>query len=441
MTPRLIQPDDILFFRDAIPMSAGQGSGAGCRLPFPSTLHEAFRASLLRASGEVASGKSVEGRPRAATRNGNWHGSRHDGKTFIATKSFRSLRTLGPLPWHQERHLLLPIPLDVALDPSGQLVRLQLWRSPKESAPNRAVATANFQPLCLPTATTPPDKKAQLQGWWDVSQFHAYLTGSTEKSNPGFSPIPSSKLWSAEHRVGVQINPESAASESGQLYAGSYLRPDKDTRFMVWAEIADPAGSQGAEAASRKRERDHLHRLEWLLLGGEFRLAQLKAYPTSDPLASLAIPPTPPQTDGPVLLKWVLVTPAIFSHGSLPGWCLDSLKDRPAGPLAPGRVCLPLPGRAQLVSWCLGKPRTVSGFDTVEGRAKPTQLAVPEGGVFYFLCENQSTAKALAQELHWKPRSDFYGEKGCGYGLVSFALKMHPTSMDLHDLANSCFQP
>jgi hypothetical protein len=104
-----------------------------------------------------------------------------------------------------------------------------------------------------------------------------------------------------------------------------------------------------------------------------------------------------------------------------------------------GRVCFELPGRAQIISWCLGKPRVVSGWDVVEGRAKPTLLAVPEGGVYYFLCENRATAGALAKTLHWQPRSDFYGEKGCGYGLTSFDVQMQPTSADVAKLAGELF--
>lgn len=239
----------------------------------------------------------------------------------------------------------------------------------------------------------------------------------------------------------MQIDPGSFASAERQLYAGSYLRANKKTRFVAWAEIADPAKARGGEADTRHREREELARLDWLLLGGEFRLARLwhkaeEDQPIPDPLGALRRPPEPPSGNGPCLLKWVLVTPAIFAHGSLPGWCVDTTnpQSRPIG-----RVCLELTGRAHLISWCLGKPRTVSGWDVVEGRAKPTMLAVPEGSVYYFLCENRATAAALAQKLHWQPRSDFYGEKGCGYGLVSFDVQPPATSPDVQGLAKSLF--
>jgi CRISPR type III-B/RAMP module-associated protein Cmr3 len=491
MNPVLIEPTDVLFFRDAIPMSAGQGKGAGARMPFPSTLHEAFRASLLRANGETTHGKSEEGRPRDADRRLNWHGKSHEKPVLIATKAFRSLRTVGPLPlleldrdgksvtWKDRREgretgvqvsyagLLLPVPADVAFEtqedpdacPNGSerkrtkrphLRRLTLWRDPSVPAWQSVQSPADFRPLCLPLASTPPDKHGQLSGWWTLSQYRAYFelasSGCALEDNAGefFRPLPTSDLWSVEHRVGVQIDPGSGASAEGQLYAGNYLRADRQTRFVVWTEIADPTKARDGEAAARESERKQLDALDWLLLGGEFRLARLwrqtqDGKNLADPLRDLRHPPAPPAGDGPCLLKWVLVTPAIFAHGSLPGWCADSNKARPGGTRPVGQVCLDLPGRSHLISWCLGKPRTVSGFDVVEGRAKPTMLAVPEGGVYYFLCEDRPTAAALAGKLHWQPRSDFYGEKGCGYGLVSFDVRMHPPSATVGNLAKEMF--
>lgn len=444
MNAVLIEPTDVLFFRDAIPMSAGQGKGAGCRMPFPSTLHEAFRASLLRANGETTTGKKVEGRPRHAPKKQNWHDRDwpKEDRRMIATRAFRSLRTIGPLPWTSRHGLLLPVPFEVAFTPGRErLARLQLWKD-EGVAPT---TTADFRPPCLPMATTPPDKHGQLHGWWTVAQMQDYLRGETSNANERFRPLPTSDLWQPEYRVGVQIDPGSFAAAEGQLYAGSYLRTDHRTRFVAWAEIADPRQARNGEAAARERERKQLAALDWLLLGGEFRLARLwrstdPGQTIPDPLGDLRDPPAPPPSDGPCLLKWVLVTPAIFAHGSLPGWCVDTTKDQSVRSRPIGQVCLSgLPARAHLVSWCLGKPRTVSGFDIVEGRAKPTMLAVPEGSVYWFLCENRATAAALAKKLHWQPRSDFYGEKGCGYGLVSFDAGTHPTSPDVRGLAKSFF--
>jgi len=440
MNTVFIEPTDVLFFRDAVPMSAGQGKGAGCRLPFPSTLHEAFRASLLRASGEVPSGKQVQGRPRSANRKRDWHASGHDGVTLIGTRAFRSLRTIGPLPWRKDTGLLLPVPLDVT-SKGASIACLQLWRNPSVPAVQNPEAPANYAPLCLPLAVTPPDKNAQLHGWWNTVQMKDYLVGQMQDTAHGFKTIPTEVLWASEHRIGVEVNPSSFASKEGQLYAGAYLRSSQGTQFAAWTDLADPATAGTLEANARRGEREQLSTLDWLLLGGEFRIARLwhrqcDGQNIPDLLAALGKPPESITANGPCLLKWILVTPAIFAHGSLPGWCADTKKDRAGGLFPVGRVCLDLPGRTQLISWCLGKPHTVSGWDVLEGRAKPTMLAVPAGSVYYFLCENRATASALAKKLHWQPRSDFYGEKGCGYGLVSFDVQIHRTSADVWALAN-----
>jgi CRISPR type III-B/RAMP module-associated protein Cmr3 len=185
-------------------------------------------------------------------------------------------------------------------------------------------------------------------------------------------------------------------------------------------------------------ENKELENLDWLLLGGEQRLARLFHENTTDPFEKIPTPPEPP-SDGPCLLKWILVSPAIFLHGSTPGWCINSQKECNTRDWPPGRVCLDLPGRAHLVGWCLGRPQTISGWDVVSECAKSTCLAVPAGSVYYFLCENAETARTLALKLHWKPRSDFYGEKGCGYGLVSFDVMMHRMSVDVQTMSKELF--
>ena len=363
--------------------------------------------------------------------------------------------------------LLLPVPSDAVFQTEGHherlsggnqrkwservlLRRLQLWRDASVPACQAIQQPSDYRPLCLPMAVTPPDKHGQLSGWWTLGQCRAYLdltaNGKAREDNAGefFRPLPTDDLWKPEHRVGAEIEPDTFAAKEHRLYAGTQLRAHSHTRFAAWTEVAEPDKAKDGEAEARRREQEQLSRLDWLLLGGEFRLARLwqkdgAGKPLPDYGAELHRIPTPPSGDGPCLLKWVLVTPAIFIHGSLPGWCADTKKDRTGGPLPAGRVCFELPGRAQLISWCLGKPRTVSGWDVVDDRAKPTMLAVPEGGVYYFLCENRGSAAALAKKLHWQPRSDFYGEKGCGYGLVSFDVQMHPASQQAESLAREVF--
>lgn len=406
MNPILIEPTDVLFFRDAHPMSAGQGKGEGCRLPFPSSFHEALRSNLLAARGETPQGKTIPGRPRHASRKGNWHADSYETDRRIASKAFRSLRTVGPLPV-KEDEVLFPVPSDAVLTGAEDKKQLSVFD---------LLATGGDGPSFAPVSTVPPDKNGALAGWWSAGQYARYANGNFVGD---FTPIPTSALWEPEHRMGVQIDPGSHVSSEGQLYASRVLRPAASTRFFAGWEVTD-SRTQG-------QERTEIKALDRLLLGGEHRMARLLH--TSSPLpAGFHSPPKIPVSDSPCILKWVLLTPAIFASGHLPGWCKDTSQNRAGGPFSEGRVCFDLPGKARLVSWCIGRPRAISGWDVAEGKPKPTRLAVPEGSVYYFLCENSDTARSLAAKLHWQPRSDFYGEKGCGYGLVATGAKLHPSS-------------
>lgn len=184
MNTVLIEPTDVLFFRDAVPMSAGQGKGAGSRLPFPSTLHEAFRASLLTAYNQTTSGKQIPGRPRRADRKGNWHEHSDETDVLISSKAYQSLRTIGPFPWMEKTGILLPVPLDVAWEnnshaqseaPPIALRRLALLRDSTAVPSKPGEAPEKFRPLCLPIAVTPPDKHGQLHGWWTTTQVGLLL--------------------------------------------------------------------------------------------------------------------------------------------------------------------------------------------------------------------------------------------------------------------------
>ena len=407
MTPLLIEPTDVLFFRDGIPMSAGQGRGAGCRLPFPSTVHEAFRHSLLRLHGREAKGKNLTGR---------------DDKK-IATTAYQSLRLRGPLPWHEDHGHLFPIPLDASRNPKEAgicLTRLlHIPLADTNCTPN------SFTPPCIPAATAAPSKNASLLGWWHKDQIKMYLE---TKADFDPTPVSTSDLWVEEPRVGVQINPEQLAAADGQLFAASYLRPQNQMRFAVQAGLANPLNAE-------EKEMNALIQQSFLLLGGDRRLARLH-------LKNAEWPSLPrPQAvtgDTPFVVRWVLLTPAIFMHGSLPGWCRSSI---PGNTLRDGQVCLREGKkgdflRAHLICHNLGKPQPVTGWDGVAGHPKGAQLAVPAGSVYHFLCADASTANQLVAILHDRTRSDFYGEKGCGHGLCPRPL---PMPDDLAPLATELF--
>lgn len=418
MNPVLIEPSDTFFFRDSIPMSAGQGRGAGARLPLPSTLHEALRASLFEKFGRTDERAAF--RPTDAPRSGRW--DKNQSVASSGSKDYQSLQLVGPLPYllpeptmpDAPAGLFFPLPLDVVFDEEGKAHALQLLvlDPARHSAPLPALAVS-----------TAPASKEQPAGFLSATAMESYLGGDLLPLESRNAIIKQAEIFEPEYRIGVAIDPASQSAADGQLYSATHARPVDRFRFAAWTGLKNPANDEAANLAH----------LDFLILGGERRIGRIHRDGVMLPVPALAPAPV---AEGPVLLKWVLATPAVFANGSMPGWCRDTSEShRPDN-----EVCLPLKtGRARLIATCQGKPLAFAGWDVVKGESKPTQLAVPAGAVFYFLCETAATAAELAGLLHWRPRSDAYGEKGFGYGLCSFANQIHPISPDLETLASQLF--
>lgn len=409
MNPILIEPTDTLFFRDSIPMSAGQGKGAGARLPLPSTLHESIRASLFEQHGRSDDGSSAF-RPSGAPRSGGWLG-KGKSKTSPGSKDFQSLQVIGPfpvkMPEEKDRaaQWFLPLPLDLAFSDDDDAAALQILPLP--------AGTHTGALPCLAVSLEPANKHAPA-GFLSLGEMQDYLTGRFDS----LTVTSREAFFEPEYRIGVAISPETASAVEGQLYAATHARPREGFRLGAMVGLKKPINAEESKVTT----------LAFLLLGGERRLARIHRNGVMEP----AIPPIPSieENGEAVLLKWVLATPAVFAHGWLPGWCKDTQGQRPEHD-----VCLPLSaGRARLIAACLGKLQPFAGWDSLDHRAKPTLLAVLAGSVYYFLCQNAATARELAALLHWRPRSDVYGEKGFGYGLVGTA-ESHPTSPDIPTLA------
>jgi len=414
MNTLLLEPTDVLFFRGGIPMSAGQGRGAGCRLPFPGTVHEAFRHTLLMMTGRETHGKFFKGRK----------------EKFIGSFDFQGLRTLGPLPWlekdarGQPVGAVFPVPLDAVKNPDDGMVA-HLKVIPYDPALRHAPSEA-FVPAALPAPTVRPHKENVLRGWWTAARLRRYLANDDTGSPP--EVISKEKLWFAEDRVGVSLTPEHQSAADGQLFAGSWLRPQCGLRFLVRTHLPKPRGTESADLERL------INKEKYLLLGGDRRLARIHYEPDAWP--AFPAPEVPGNISEMCLVRWVLLTPALFSYGSTPGWCWPQVNS-PLAHLPRGRVCLrndgdAAPPRAVLIAHALGRAEPVSGWDTLEQRPKPTQLAVPAGSVYYFACATPGDASRLIALLHDRTRSDFFGEKGCGHGLCATP---EPMSADLQEVA------
>lgn len=380
-------PADTLFCRDQKPLAAGHSFGRGANWPLPTVLHSAIRTALLAANGGLPQRKSKLGRP-------------HKGKPrLVASTDYQWLNLRGPFPVDENGMTYFPRPLDLVPGKDRRLLRLQV----------SANAGQNNLPAPLTHLLTNPGEpsKEEMPAWVTLNFYNDYLAG---KDLPLPDEFP--KLWESEHRIGVAIDPETHTAAEGQLYAAEHLRLRDGVRLR-FAISEDP----------HKKQTAHLDE-KILQLGGEQRFGKVT---TADTLKLPEVNVTG------TLIKWVLLTPAIFIRGWLPGW-IDE-KDGRVKLRAVDRTTradrrrpsyeagweydeskdTATPIAATLVAACVGKPQVVGGWDDAP---KPTYLAVPSGSVYYFQADSDADAQLLVQSLQHRCKSDFFGEKGLGLGVV-----------------------
>jgi CRISPR-associated protein Cmr3 len=338
---------------------------------------------------------------------------------------------------------------------------------PRDLAPRKAMSSSNAAQLeylraianrtgtCnLPeqlkgvVASFAPPSKAPLPEWVDGGFLTRYLTGQ-DLATP---ERPS--LWDTDHRIGVALEDATHAAATGQLFAAEHLRLRKDIRLRF--SVSDRSNHKSGNGLERGVDVASL-RQGLLQLGGEQRFGLIVE--ATQPLALPQVPISSP------MLKWMLITPAIFVHGWRPGWIAEdgsvALRIKPDGfdkrahrrsrredaadydrdKYTGAKIS------ATLVAACLGKALPVGGWELlheadgkVTGGGKPSRLAVPAGSVFYFRCDSVEDAQGLANALqgpHGRCRSDFFGEKGLGLGVCGTWAHQDSTSADVSKTDNA----
>ncbi len=420
-----IQPRDVLFFRDARPMG-GSSEGAGGNWPLPSVFFSAMRSALLEKWPQGnAEFESVD------------HRYTDNEKNKGITALFGGLKTLGPFP-QKDGVPHFPLPLDVEAGGIMQPIPLDNETESGTSPPVKpGIATNLPKPLKYAVANTRPPSKEELGDWIDLSALNRYLNGEAK-----IEAVRNEEVFAVESRPGVGIDPDTHANQKSIFYQAEYLRLHDDAEMLAFAEC--PGIKRGGDnvgdlldvffADSAKRS---------IVFGGQRGLAYMEARRDPRKIAK-------PETKGK-LVKWVLLTPALFVNGArkdtplhecdikgwLPGW-VDAetgrvrLKgERPARKDYRARKewreainNQPDIG-ASLVAARIGKPYVASGWRLNQddgsggGVPKPTRLLVPAGSVYYFECDSEKDAQALVDSLHAQVKSDLLGEQGYGFGVCA----------------------
>lgn len=415
MNTILLQPNDVLFFRDGRPMS-GASSGHGAGWPLPSVLNHALHAALHRAGFE----QSHEHR---RGRSGKY-GEERD-------RRFGSLKTVGPFPVRVTsggKDWCFPRPLDAA-DSGG--AALLPW--------NFRGTSSLPAPLLYPVGSRRPPAKETFKPWLSTAAYVNYLQGGD--LGPGL--FSDADLLDTEHAYGIEISPETGTVVEKRFYSAHYLRLKPDWRMGLLGEAVDKDFAHPEHGTDLVRALLTGHGAR-IIAGGQQRVCT--AVLEREPGRALALPQGPEIIGNRV--KWVLLTPSIWPKiGDHPGGWLPSWVDHGNGQVllldGPGNNAARRrnrpPGKpigARLVAAVTGKPVPVTGYALPNesesarpeaGGAKSTHLAVPAGSVYYFEAESPEAAKRLAAALNWhgetsgmeikNRRSTLMGEKGFGMGV------------------------
>jgi CRISPR-associated protein Cmr3 len=474
----LLQPADVLFFRDGRPMT-GASIGHGAAWPLPNVLNAALHAALHRAFVE----KQADGRLLAKAGRSHARAYRgQDGERLYTAKGvddrhFTDVWTVGPFPVKNGRWFF-PRPAD-AQEKAGVAVTLQPYLA-RVNGSEPSVWSNLPKPLQFPVADTQKPSKSKPDPWWSKAAFDAYLgTGKSKATSADFAS--DTRFADTEYTVGIGIDPPTQTTgqgeAEGQIYSAQYLRLVEDARLGLLAGDND---DQTIRALFPKPCQ--------IIVGGQQRVCRVEPSihpankPLPLPLGLTAIGLLQRSLSGTYLIKWVLLTPAVWPEiaagrnasgqalrphpgGWLPNWVAlkwnaESGKAEDDG--QNGKVLLRLrperlPGQhrrawrdavqdgepieARLVAALVPKPINITGWslpgqfaaDTGGDGAKSTHLAVAAGTVYYFEVDAVEDsdpaghARALLNALNWhgstpgteirNRRSALLGEKGFGLGV------------------------
>jgi CRISPR-associated protein Cmr3 len=440
MKPILLEPEDVIFFRDGRPME-GSLAGHGAAWPAPHTINAAFHAALHRSG--------LSGHPHT-----------HRGNQGSGSRWFGSLRTLGPFPVRLTAEgnvaaWFFPRPAD-----AGEPGSVKVTLAPHVGAPKGSKSSLPGPgPVQYPVVNLAAPSKAELSAWWSGNAWDYYLHGSQDKlASQDFTS--DSEIFSAEHSVGIGMDSVRQTQDGQRIYSAHYLRLRPG-----WA-IGACAGAPDAKSADGDLIADLLSRDNRLLVGGQQRICTARRFAGDVPMpVGLAggFKNEPRPAGERWLVKWVLLSPAIWPRlegssrnghnyrehpgGWLPNWIdadsgrvlLREVKDeekrlrRQQKKNGQSRPPETTGVDAWLVAAVVPKPVIVTGWglanglDRCSGGAKSTHLAVPAGAVYYFEAASVTSARELAGLLNWhganasgttiRTRCTLCGEKGFGLGV------------------------
>jgi CRISPR-associated protein Cmr3 len=417
-----IEPRDVLFFRNAKPIS-GAAIGEGGNWPFPSVFHHALLSAFH------------ERWPERQTWEHNHHVPANPPTKSRTTYRFGGLQAVGVFP-AQGDTLYFPTPADLLYaDDRGK--KLCLLEPGSLAGEHDLPAPLKYG--CFKPAHGQATKKTPGQ-WLAGGEYERYLNGEVEE----LKTTTTNDLYEIEYRPGIGIDPRTGAADIGDDEAGGKFYLAEYLRLKEYRAGAPGISMKGFATCIQSRAKDGTAtdvkeqyfapgHTSHFVFGGQRGVAQLQGVRNGERNTTLF----KPRTISSRRIKWTLLTPAIFTKGWLPGWiCPEtgavrsfSMPEREKHESraewrkrVKDEVKESILGH--LVAACINKPMPCSGWNMYGGKqeqagARPTRLCVPAGSVYYFEVPDDRDPMMLVNFLNGTVKSDIAAEQGFGFGLCS----------------------
>lgn len=358
MTGLRLAATDTLHFRESAPFAPTLTSPehhSGQFPPHPTTVVGAMRAMLARAQG--------------------WHGGDWSPSIKAVLGDGPDLRALsfdGPYLLRDGEPLYaMPAHLLGAIEAGTWLPRTLLH-------PGGPALCDLGDKVRLPQPVTPLPHGVRWEpgtGWWLT---RAGMVAALRGELPADTEVVSTKdLWRDEHRVGIQRDDTTRVVQEGMLYTSRHVRPFDNVEIGVRIDGLPEDWRVGEDQALAAP------------LGGEGRWAGVRPW-AGDPRVPSPI------TETSERVAVIAVTPIDAGTG------LDQ----------PGTVIAEL--GATIVSACLPRAERVGGWDSTQGRGRPSPLRniLPAGSTFF--CEIADAERFATAVTGGTPRVGQRQEWGFG---------------------------
>ena len=380
---------DLLYFRDGRSVN----DGCGASWPNSSTAYSALISAFHRTWPLPQEWETIP----------EW-GMNSNGENG----RFGGLKTFGPLPCRDGK-IYLPTPADL---------RLHSIAAPIRNLPGKSNLP---KPVRYPVGTAEGPSKETPGKWISMDDFERYRSGDCQVET-----LSDSDFFESENRTGLALD-ENGTAQKGRIYFSSYLRLLEGVRMCLFAECEAVSGEKKTDVMEqffRGRSRKEI------LLGGQrgVAFACRETFDSSRKRNFL-----PERKGKGTLVKWILLSPAVYQSGWLPGFVDPEtgtvfLRTHPVLPREnyPSRdawrkACWES-GReihASLVAAIVPKTLHYSGWNVRRNCPEPTKLLVPPGSVYYFEAESENDAEELSALLSGARYSDSFGAHGFGVGVCA----------------------